>query len=73
MSEDGELVGTGEAARALGFTRRSLSRWAEQGRLKPARRSPGGRGRFYWNLDDLRRQLVELEQGGHGPDGISDG
>jgi 8-oxo-dGTP pyrophosphatase MutT (NUDIX family) len=47
---------TREAATALGFTTNSLLRWANQGLVTPASRSPG-RGDMRWDLDDLRRQL----------------
>src|SRR6266496_1088833 len=47
---------TREAAIALGFTTNSLLRWANQGLVTPASRSPR-RGDMRWDLDDLRRQL----------------
>jgi MerR-like DNA binding protein len=52
------LLGTGEAARALGIAPRSLSRWAKLGLITPAMVTPGGR--YLWNLDDLRNQLLKL-------------
>lgn len=52
------LVTTQEAADAVGVSKRSLTRWAEQGLLKPALRTPGGHLR--WNIEDLRRQLDQL-------------
>jgi len=55
--EDGRLLSTGEAARALGLTSRSLTRWAKEGRVTPAMVTPGGQYRF--RLDDLRRELRE--------------
>lgn len=41
-----ELLRTGEAARIIGVTKRTLYRWDEQGVLKPDRRLPalGRRG-----------------------------
>jgi DNA-binding transcriptional MerR regulator len=55
------LVGTGEAAKALGLSRRTLSRYAAEGRLTPAATSPPGRRvHYWWDLDDLRRQLRAL-------------
>lgn len=50
-----DLVTTGAAARALGVSPRSLARWAADGRVVPALRTPGNRLR--WDLPDLRRQL----------------
>ncbi|MGI5129530.1 helix-turn-helix domain-containing protein [Pseudonocardia sp. CA-107938] len=51
------LLSTGEAARALGLSTRSLARWAKEGMVTPALVTPGGQ--YRWNLDDLRRQLRE--------------
>jgi excisionase family DNA binding protein len=49
------LVTTAQAAKALGIDRTTLARWANQGLVEPAYRTPGGQ--FRWDLDDLRRQL----------------
>lgn len=54
---DQRLLSTGDAARALGLSARSLARWAKEGRVTPAMVTPGGRYRFV--LDDLRRELRE--------------
>ncbi len=54
------LLGTGEAARALGLNGRSVSRWAKDGLLTPTLVTPGGQ--YRWNLDDLRQQLRELNE-----------
>lgn len=54
------LLTTGEAAKALGFSRGALSRWEREGLVTPAAKSPGGHAR--WDLDDLRRQLRNLRQ-----------
>jgi excisionase family DNA binding protein len=56
MAED-RLLSTGEAARALGLSSRSLARWAREGRITPALVTPGGQYRF--RLEDLRRELLE--------------
>jgi excisionase family DNA binding protein len=55
-----KLVSTGEAARAIGVSARTLAGWAQQGVVTPALTTAGGHYRF--NLDDLRRQLRELRQ-----------
>ncbi|MGH8966538.1 MAG: helix-turn-helix domain-containing protein [Actinomycetes bacterium] len=58
-----DLLTTTEAARELGVSARSLARWAREGRLTPALVTPGGdhrSGRYLWNLDDLRDQLLKL-------------
>lgn len=57
MPEAERLLSTGEAARALGLSRRTLARWAADGRLTPAVVSPGKRTRYWWDLDDTRRQI----------------
>jgi excisionase family DNA binding protein len=59
MSAD-RLLSTGEAAKALGLSRRTLSKYALQGRLRPAVTMPGRRAHYWWDLDDLRRQLRSL-------------
>jgi DNA-binding transcriptional MerR regulator len=56
--ERAELVGTGEAARALGIARRTLSYYARTGQLTPALVLPGGR--YKWDVADVRRQLREV-------------
>ena len=55
-----ELVGTGEAARALGVDRTTLQRWNHAGLVTPAGETLGGHVR--WNLDDLRRQVDAIKQ-----------
>lgn len=52
---DDRLLSTGEAARALGLSSRSLARWAKEGQVTPALTTPGGQYRF--NLDDLRAEI----------------
>lgn len=54
------LLSTGEAAQALGLSRRTLSRYAADGRLTPAVTAPGRRAHYWWDLDDTRRQLREM-------------
>jgi excisionase family DNA binding protein len=58
------LLTTGEAAKLLGIGRRTLSRYAEQGRLTPAVTIPGlGRVTYKWDPDALRKQWRELRRG----------
>ena len=49
------LVSTGEAAREVGVSRQSLSRWVKEGRVKPAAVTPGGQFRF--RISELKKQL----------------
>jgi len=51
-----KLASTAEAAKAVGVSARSLTRWAHEGTVRPAVRTPGGHLR--WNVEDLRRQLA---------------
>ncbi len=58
------LVSTDEAAKALGISARTLTRYAADGRITPAVVLTGGKRRHYrWNLDDLQRQLRDLARG----------
>lgn len=56
----GPLVPTSEAARRLGLSARSLSRWAQDGRVEPDLVTPGGHMR--WDVDRLREQIVALRR-----------
>lgn len=49
------LVGSVEAAEALGVSPATLQRWARDGTVKPVYTTPGGK--FRWNVEDLKRQL----------------
>jgi excisionase family DNA binding protein len=49
------LLSTAEAAKALGISPRSLSRWVRLGKIRPTIVTPGGQARF--KLEDLMRQL----------------
>ena len=53
-------VSTGEAARELGISARSLARWAHDGQITPEMTTPGGHHR--WNMDSLREQLRALRK-----------
>lgn len=48
---------TGQAARDIGVGMSTLQRWAHDGLVTPALRTPGPRGQYRWDIDDLRRQL----------------
>jgi DNA-binding transcriptional MerR regulator len=51
---------TGEAARELGISPRTLARYAADGKVAPARVVPGQRNQYWWDVDDLRKQLRDL-------------
>ena len=57
------LVTTAEAARAVDIDRSTLSRWATAGVVTPARRTVGGHMR--WDVEQLERQLAELQAKDH--------
>jgi excisionase family DNA binding protein len=54
------LLSTGEAAKALGLSRRSMTRWVTDGSITPALVTPGGHLR--WDVEDLRAQLARLHE-----------
>jgi DNA-binding transcriptional MerR regulator len=56
------LLSTGEAARALGISRRTLAHYARTGQLEPTLVLPSGY--YKWDLEDIRRQLRELRERG---------
>jgi excisionase family DNA binding protein len=49
------LLSTAEAAKALGISARSLSRWVRLGKIRPTLVTPGGQARF--RLEELVRQM----------------
>jgi DNA-binding transcriptional MerR regulator len=61
---DDKLMTTGQVARELRLSHRSLNRWAEQGVIRPAVVTPGGRR--LWDLEDLRRQIRDMSSASGG-------
>jgi predicted site-specific integrase-resolvase len=58
VTDSPRLVSTAEAARAVGMSAVTLTRYARTGRVKPAVATPGAeRTTYRWDVDDLRRQL----------------
>jgi excisionase family DNA binding protein len=49
------LLSTGQAAKAIGVSARSLSRWVTEGLIEPTLVTPGGQFRF--DLDELKAQM----------------
>lgn len=56
-------ITTGDAARSLGISSATLTRWAAAGTVTPAERTVGGH--FRWDMTSLRAQLRRHELGGH--------
>ncbi|MFC5232774.1 helix-turn-helix domain-containing protein [Pseudonocardia zijingensis] len=52
------LLTTGELARELGLSARSIARWAQEGKLQPTLVTPGGQ--YRWQSEDVREQLRQL-------------
>jgi DNA-binding transcriptional MerR regulator len=55
-------ITTGEAARAIGISSATLTRWAAAGIVTPAERTAGGH--FRWDMTSLRAQLRRHNLGG---------
>lgn len=53
-----ELVSTPVAARRLGVSARSVTRWRKKGLVTPDLVTPGGQMR--WDVERLRRQIDAL-------------
>ncbi len=53
------LLSTGQAAKAIGVSPRSLSHWVTRGLIKPTLVTPGGQYRF--DLDELKAQMQKRQ------------
>ena len=51
----GELLSSGQAAKALGVSLRSLQHWVREGKIVPDYVTPGGHAR--WDVDRVRKEL----------------
>jgi len=51
-----KYVSTGQAAKELGVSHRSLLKWVETGELEPDMRTPGGH--YRWDVERVRGQLA---------------
>jgi DNA-binding transcriptional MerR regulator len=51
----GQLVSTGEAARRLGLSARTLTRYVAKGWVDPDLRLPSGQ--YRWDVERLRQQI----------------
>jgi DNA-binding transcriptional MerR regulator len=61
MATMNRLITTGDAARALGISSATLTRWAAAGTVTPAERTAGGH--YRWDMASLRAQLRRRELG----------
>jgi DNA-binding transcriptional MerR regulator len=61
----GELVTSGQAAKALGVSLRSLQHWVREGKLVPDYVTPGGHAR--WDVERVRHELRENIARRHDP------
>jgi DNA-binding transcriptional MerR regulator len=61
----GELVTSGQAAKALGVSLRSLQQWVREGKIIPDYVTPGGHAR--WDVDRVRHELRENIARRHDP------
>jgi hypothetical protein len=52
---------TGQLASELEVHVRTVQRWHREGLIRPAWVTPGGHPR--WDVDDVRRQLADLQRG----------
>ncbi|MEV1294447.1 helix-turn-helix domain-containing protein [Pseudonocardia sp. NPDC049635] len=62
--EAARLMGSVEAAKAVGVDRTTLARWVAAGKIEPTLTTAGGHHRY--DLDDLRRQLAALRDARRG-------
>lgn len=53
------LLTSGELAKELGVSLRTVQRWVADGVIGPEYRTPGGHGRY--DLDSVREQLRSLK------------
>ena len=55
-----KLISSGELAKELGVSTRTIARYATDGLLTPAETTIGGH--FRWVLEDVRQRMRELRQ-----------
>lgn len=60
MAEDDPLLPSGEIARRLGITVRTVGQWVADGLIEPDVVTAGGRYRFRWS--SVERQLRERRE-----------
>lgn len=58
-----DLIGSGETARLVGRSQKTLYRWIKAGRIKPAQVVPGGHvGTFLFKRTDVEQLVAELRE-----------
>ena len=60
MTEGRRLISTGELAKALGITPRTIQKYRAQGLITPAEETIGGRAR--WIEADVREQMRQARE-----------
>jgi excisionase family DNA binding protein len=60
FESDEPLLSSGDVAKRLGVSRRTVSEWVRRGRLVPTWTTLGGRHRFRWS--DVQVQIKAAEQ-----------
>jgi predicted site-specific integrase-resolvase len=58
-----DLIPTAEVAERLGRDVRTIHRWVDAGRLKPALKTPGLRGALMFRTSDVELLARELQGG----------
>lgn len=53
-----DLLTSAELAAKLGLSTRSISRYAKEGKITPALRTPGGQ--YRWDLEQVKAEMDEL-------------
>lgn len=57
---DERLLTSGQLAKELGISHRSITHYAQTGQLEPTLTTPGGQ--YRWDLEDVKRQLREMRK-----------
>lgn len=63
MSDTPDLIGTSEAARIIGVTPTTLTRWVAAGRVAIAHKLPGLNGAMLFAADEVERARAEYASG----------
>lgn len=61
--DDPPLITSGDLARKLGLSRRTISQYAKRGWITPALETPGGQ--YRWRYEDVLAEMRELARKRH--------